>query len=121
MQAEGPRKKAMLAYNDIPYQFGSGLTQDEQQQLDYIINKGVREYTPGEWGGKGFSGARNARRAFLNVETTRKASDIITNNFLRPGKPNVGRRRAMSDYYYDTQTQRLPYQLEYWREKLKSW
>jgi len=100
MQAEAGRQKAMRNYNEVPYVFGSGLTQEEQQQLDYIINKGIKSYTPGEWGKKGFKGARQARQAFLNTKDVNEASDIITNNFLRPGKPHISRRRAMSDYYY---------------------
>lgn len=121
MQAEGARKKAMLAYNRTPYSFGSGLTPEEQHQLDYIINKGIQNYTPGEWGKSGFNGARQARNAFLNAKTTRRASDIITNNFLRPGKPNLNRRRVMSNYYYNTQKERIPYQIESWSNILKSW
>ena len=121
MQAEGSRKKAMLAYNRTPYSFGSGLSPEEQQQLDYIIDKGIQNYTPGEWGKSGFNGARHARNAFLNAKTTRRASDIITNNFLRPGKPNLNRRRVMSDYYYNTQKERIPYQIESWSNILKSW
>ncbi len=121
MQAEGARKKAMLAYNRTPYSFGSGLSPEEQQQLDYIIDKGIQNYTPGEWGKSGFNGARHARNAFLNAKTTRMASDIITNNFLRPGKPNLNRRRVMSDYYYNTQKERIPYQIESWSNILKSW
>lgn len=100
MQAEASRQRAMRNYNEVPYVFGSGLTQEEQQQLDYIINKGIKSYTPGEWGRKGFSGARQARQAFLSTEDVNRASDIMTNNFLRPGKPHINRRRAMADYYY---------------------
>lgn len=121
IQAEGPRKKAMLEYNETPYSFGSGLSPEEQQQLDYIIDKGVQNYTPGEWGMSGFSGARQARNAFLNVKTTRRASDIITRNYLRPSKPAYDRRRKMSDYYYNTQKERIPYQIEFWNNPLKSW
>lgn len=112
MQAEGSRKKAMLNYNEVPYSFGSGLTQEEQQQLDYIVDKGVNTYTPGEWGEKGFSGARKAREAFLNTTSTREASDIITNNFLRPSKPHTDRRREMSDYYDDKYSKVFPCSME---------
>lgn len=121
IQAEGSRKKAMLEYDRTPYSFGSGLSPEEQQQLDYIIDKGIKHYTPGEWGRAGFSGARQARNAFLNVDTTRSASDIITRNYLRPSKPAYDRRRKMSDYYYDTQKERIPYQIEFWNNPLKSW
>lgn len=121
IQAEGPRKKAMLEYNETPYSFGSGLSPEEQQQLDYIIDKGVQNYTPGEWGMSGFSGARQARNAFLNIKTTRRASDIITRNYLRPSKPAYDRRRKMSEYYYNTQKERIPYQIEFWNNPLKSW
>lgn len=121
IQAEGPRKKAMLEYNETPYSFSSGLSPEEQQQLDYIINKGIKKYTQNEWGKTGYSGARKAREAFLNADTVRKASDIITRNYLRPGKPAYARRRKMSDFYYNTQKERIPYQIEYWSNPLKSW
>jgi len=121
MQAEEPRKSAMLAYNETPYSFGSGLSPEEQQQLDYIINKGIKKYTQNEWGKTGYSGARAARVAFLNAKNTREASDIITRNYLRPGKPAYARRRKMSDFYYNTQKERIPYQIEYWSNPLKSW
>lgn len=101
IQAEGARQKAMKNYHDVPYLFGSGLSWEEQQQLDYMLNKGIKSYTPGEWGRKGFSGARQARQAFIDSNDTQEASDIFTFNYLRPGKPNVARRRAMSNYYYD--------------------
>ena len=114
MQAEGARKRAMLSYNDKPYLFGSNLSQEEQQQLDYILDKGIDAYTPGEWGKKGFSGARKAREAFVSSSDTREASDIITNNFLRPGKPNISRRRAMSGYFDEKYSNTAPYNMENW-------
>lgn len=101
MQAEAGRQRAMRKYNDVPYEFGSNLTQEEQQQLDYIIEKGINSYTPGEWGKSGFKGARNARQAFLDTNDVNQASDIITFNYLRPGKPHQDRRRKMSQYYYN--------------------
>lgn len=100
MQAEGLRKKNMLDHDYI-YQFGSKLSPEEQQQLDYIIDKGIDLYTPGEWGNKNFKGARDARNAFLNTDNVLEASDIITNNFLRPGKPQIDKRREMAEYYMD--------------------
>lgn len=101
IQAEAGRQRAMKNHHDTPYLFGSKLTPEEQQQLDYIIDKGINSYTPGEWGRKGFSGARQARQAFLDAQDVNAASDIFTYNYLRPGKPQVDRRRAMSSYYYD--------------------
>lgn len=101
IQAEGDRQTAMRNYADTPYLFGSDLSDEEQQQLDYVVDKGIKHYTPGEWGRKGFNGARDARRAFLNVNDVNTASDIITNNYLRPGKPHLERRRNMSNYYYN--------------------
>lgn len=101
IQAEAGRQKAMRTFNDVPYQFGSKLSPEEQQQLDYIIEKGINSYTPGEWGRKGYSGAREARKAFLNAPDVNTASDIFTYNYLRPGKPAVNRRRVMSQYYYE--------------------
>lgn len=101
IQAEASRQRAMRNYDEVPYVFGSGLTQEEQQQLDYIVNKGINNYTSGEWGRKNFSGARQARQAFINANTLNKASDIFTYNYLRPGKPHIERRRKMSNYYLE--------------------
>lgn len=109
-QMEEPRRKAMMEYNKVPYLFGSKLTPEEQQQLDYIIDKGFNSQTTNEWRhGKGFNGANAARKAFLNAQTVREASDIITNNYLRPGKPHLKRRRAMSEYYYDKYAKKKPF------------
>ena len=121
MQAEGDRQEKMKNYDKVPYSFGSGLTDEEQWQLDYIINEGIKKYTPGEWSNTGFGRAKKAREAFLKANTVRKASDIITTNYLRPGKPAYGRRRKMSDFYYNTQKERIPYQIEDWSNPLKSW
>ena len=109
MQAEGSRKDAILNYYDNPYVFGNGLTANEQQQLDYIVDKGILNYTPGEWGKRGYRGARDARNAFLNEEDPIKASDIITRNFLRPGKPHTERRRTMTKYFDESQNERNKY------------
>ena len=106
MQAEGARQKAIKNYDGSTYIFGGGLTPQEQLQLDYIIDKGIQTYTPGEWGKKGYSGARKAREAFLNETDPMKASDTITLNFLRPSKQNLYRRRAMTQYYDETQRKR---------------
>ena len=112
MQAEGQRQKAMRNY-DYTYEFGSGLSPEEQQQLDYIINEGMYKDTPGEWRyGKGYSTAKSARKDFLNTEDVNKASSIITNNYLRPGKPHTERRKAMSNYYYDKYISTFPYNME---------
>lgn len=112
MQAEGQRQKAMKNYDYI-YEFGSGLSPEEQQQLDYIVNEGMYKDTPGEWRhGKGYSTAKSARKDFLNTEDVNKASSIITNNFLRPGKPHTERRKAMSNYYYDKYISAFPYNME---------
>ena len=47
-QMEEPRRKAMMEYNEVPYLFGSKLTPEEQQQLDYIIDKGFNSQTTNE-------------------------------------------------------------------------
>ena len=117
MQAEAGRQRAMKNHPYI-YEFGSGLTPEEQQQLDYIIDKGINSYTPGEWGRKGFSGARQARQAFLDTDDLNAATTIITNNFLRPGKPHTTRRQAMAEYYDDVMTSQLPYSMEKYQEGL---
>lgn len=109
MQAEAGRQRAMKNYSDTIYEFGAGLSPEEQQQLDYILDKGINSYTPGEWGRKGFRGARDARIGFLNAQTVKDASDIITNNFLRPGKPHLARRRNMSEYYDYKYNPEIPY------------
>lgn len=114
IQAEAGRQKAMRSYNAVPYQFGSNLTPEEQQQLDYIIDKGINSYTPGEWGKKGYKGARDARKAFINETDVTKASDIITRNFLRPSKEHINRRRVMSNYYNQEMKNRFPYNMEDW-------
>lgn len=119
MQAEAGRQRAMRGYNEVPYQFGSNLSPEEQQQLDYIVDKGINSYTPGEWGRKGYSGARQARQAFIDAKDTQTASDIITNNFLRPGKPQMQRRRNMSEYYDDKYANMFPYNMEKYQEGLE--
>ena len=101
IQAEGARKKALKAYHGNPYVFGSGLLPEEQKQLDYIIDVGINNYTPGEWGKQGYSGARAARKAFIDSSDVNEASDIFMRNYLRPGKPHQERRRKMSNYYFD--------------------
>lgn len=101
IQAEGARKKALKFYQGNPYVFGSGLLPEEQKQLDYIIDVGINNYTPGEWGKQGYSGARAARKAFIDSSDVNEASDIFMRNYLRPGKPHQERRRKMSNYYFD--------------------
>lgn len=101
IQAEGARKKALKEYQGNPYVFGSGLSPEEQKQLDYIIDVGINNYTPGEWGKKGYSGARAARKAFIDSSDVDEASDIFMKNYLRPGKPHQDRRRKMSNYYFN--------------------
>lgn len=101
IQAEGARKKALKSYQGNPYVFGSGLLPEEQKQLDYIIDVGINNYTPGEWGKQGYSGARAARKAFIDSSDVNEASDIFMKNYLRPGKPHQERRRKMSNYYFD--------------------
>lgn len=109
MQAEGPRQKAYRTYNEVPYLFGSNLTPEEQQQLDYIIDKGLNTQTSGEWRhGKGYNKAAAARQAFLQTTDTQTASDIFTNNFLRPSKPHLARRRAMTEYFNDKYNKSFP-------------
>lgn len=112
MQAEGKRQKAMRNYDYI-YEFGSGLSPEEQQQLDYIINEGIHKDTPGEWRyGKGYNSAKQARKAFLSSNDVKKATSIIQNNYLRPGKPHLDRRQAMGEYYFDKYTNTFPYNME---------
>ena len=116
MQAEGARQKAMRNY-DYVYEFGSGLSPEEQQQLDYIINEGIYKDTPGEWRhGKGYSRAKDARKAFLNTEDVNKAAMIVQNNFLRPGKPHTQRRQDMAEYYEDKYSRTFPYNLEEYKD-----
>lgn len=112
IQAEGARQKAMRNY-DYTYEFGSGLSPEEQQQIDYILNEGIHKDTPGEWRyGKGFNTAKSARQAFLNTEDVDRATSIAQNNFIRPGKPHAERRNAMSNYYYDKYISTYPYNME---------
>ena len=112
MQAEGARQKAMKSYN-YTYEFGSGLSPEEQKQLDYVINEGMYKDTPGEWRyGKGYKRAKDARQAFLNSDDVNKAALIIQNNYLRPGKPHTQRRQDMAEYYEDKYSQTFPYNME---------
>ena len=46
IQAEAGRQRAMRTHNDTPYLFGSKLSPEEQQQLDYVIDKGIDNYSP---------------------------------------------------------------------------
>lgn len=112
MQAEGARQKAMKNH-PYTYEFGSGLTPEEQKQLDYIIEKGMQTNTSGEWRyGKGYNSAKSARQGFLSTDDVRKATSIVQNNYLRPGKPHSERRQAMGEYYYDKYTDTFPYNME---------
>ena len=116
MQAEGARQRAMRNYDYI-YEFGSGLSPEEQQQLDYIINEGMYKDTPGEWRfGRGYNKAKDARKAFLNTNDVDKAALIIQNNYLRPGKPHTQRRQGMAEYYADKYSNVFPYNMEEFEE-----
>ena len=115
LQTEPDRYKKLQQYNEIPYKFGIGLTPDEQHQLDYFINKGVKNYTSGEWGrkrykGKDYKSARDARKDFNNPNrTAQELSDILMKSYFRPGKPQEWRRDKMTDYFYNEMPTRFPY------------
>lgn len=96
-----PRKNNFINYDGQPYEFGSELDPETQRQLDYIIDKGLNDYTIGEWRKVGKSGARNVRKEFLKESDITKASDLFTKGYLRPGKPHTKRRQSMSKYFND--------------------
>lgn len=100
-QWEGDRLEAIRNFPYI-YEFGSGVTPDEQRQLDAILSRGIYNDVPGEWRhGYGFNRASDARQGFLSSDNPEAASDILMYNYFRPGKPRQNRRRAISKYYYD--------------------
>ena len=101
IQATDPaRKNSFINYVGQPYSFGSGLSQESQRQLDYIVKKGLDTYTVGEWRKvQGTAGARDARKKFLETNNIKKASDLFTDSYLRPGKPHKERRQDMTKYY----------------------
>lgn len=103
IQATNPaRKKSFIEYDGQPYVFGSKLNPETQRQLDYIIDKGLDNYTIGEWrGNKNISKARTARKKFLDSKDINEASKIFTENYLRPGKAHKKRRSSMSNYFYN--------------------
>ena len=96
-----PRKSNFINYNGQPYEFGSKLDPETQRQLDYIIDKGLNNFTIGEWRKVGNLGARNVRKEFLKESDITKASDLFTKGYLRPGKPHQKRRQSMSTYFND--------------------
>lgn len=96
------RKNAFINYDGQLYEFGSELNPETQRQLDYIIDKGLNTQTRGEWrGNHNISRASVARRKFLEATDVNKASTIFTENYLRPGKPHIKRRKSMSNYFND--------------------
>lgn len=106
-----PRKNNFINYDGQPYEFGSKLDPETQRQLDYIIDKGLNNYTVGEWRKVGKSGARNVRKEFLKESDIIKASDLFTKGYLRPGKPHTKRRQSMSTFYNEKYTN--PFENEY--------
>lgn len=106
-----PRKNNFINYDGQPYEFGSKLDPETQRQLDYIIDKGLNDYTIGEWRKVGKSGARNVRKEFLKESDIIKASDLFTKGYLRPGKPHTKRRQSMSTFYNEKYTN--PFENEY--------
>lgn len=106
-----PRKNNFINYDGQPYEFGSELEPETQIQLDYIIDKGLNNYTIGEWRKVGKSGARNVRKEFLKESDIIKASDLFTKGYLRPGKPHTKRRQSMSTFYNEKYTN--PFENEY--------
>lgn len=106
-----PRKNNFINYDGQPYEFGSKLDPETQRQLDYIIDKGLNNYTIGEWRKVGKSGARNVRKEFLKESDIIKASDLFTKGYLRPGKPHTKRRQSMSTFYNEKYTN--PFENEY--------
>lgn len=117
LQTEPDRYRKLQKYDEVPYKFGTGLTPDEQHQLDYFINKGVKNYTSGEWGrenynGKKYKSARDARKDFNDPNrTAQELSDILMKSYFRPGKPQEWRRDKMTDYFYNEMPTRFPYSL----------
>lgn len=120
LQTEPDRYKKLQKYNEVPYKFGTGLTPDEQHQLDYFINKGVKNYTSGEWGrenykGKKYKSARDARIDFNDPnKSAQELSDILMKSYFRPGKPQEWRRDKMTDYFYNDMPTRFPYRMDEW-------
>lgn len=106
-----PRKNNFINYDGQIYEFGSELDPETQRQLDYIIDKGLNNYTIGEWRKVGKSGARNVRKEFLKESDIIKASDLFTKGYLRPGKPHTKRRQSMSTFYNEKYTN--PFENEY--------
>ncbi len=106
-----PRKNNFINYDGQPYEFGSELDPETQRQLDYIIDKGLNNYTIGEWRKVGKSGARNVRKEFLKESDIIKASDLFTKGYLRPGKPHTKRRQSMSTFYNEKYTN--PFENDY--------
>lgn len=115
LQTEPDRYRKLQQYNEVPYKFGIGLTPDEQHQLDYFINKGVKNYTSGEWGRKSYKkedykSARDARKDFNDPNrTAQELSDILMKSYFRPSKPQEWRRDKMTDYFYNEMPTRFPY------------
>lgn len=117
LQTESDRYRKLQQYNEVPYEFGTKLTPSEQHQLDYFINKGVKNYTSGEWGRKGYKSARDARKAFNNPnKSAQELSDILMRNYFRPGKPQEKRRDRMTDYFDNKMSARFPYVLEKYKQ-----
>lgn len=109
IQFTDPSRKASLKEFQPIHDFDGVLDPELQRQARYITTN-VAGLKRGEWrhGGKsnGFDTAREAKESFFNnSKSLTDLVEIISENYVRPGKPHLDRRKEVATYlnkeYYD--------------------
>lgn len=109
IQFTDPSRKASLKEFQPIHDFDGVLDPELQRQARYITTN-VAGLKQGEWrhGGKsnGFDTAREAKESFFNnSKSLTDLVEIISENYVRPGKPHLDRRKEVATYlnkeYYD--------------------
>lgn len=105
---DSSRKSSLKEFQPI-HDFDGVLDPELQRQARYITTN-VSNLKPGEWrhGGKSnkFNTARGAKEAFFdNSKSLDDLVEIVSENYVRPGKPHLDRRKEVAAYlnkeYYD--------------------
>ena len=109
IQFTDPSRKSSLKEFQPIHDFDGVLDPELQRQARYITTN-IANLKPGEWrhGGKSnkFNTAREAKEAFFdNSKSLDDLVEIVSENYVRPGKPHLDRRKEVAAYlnkeYYD--------------------
>lgn len=95
------RKKHLEEFQPI-HDFDGVLDPELQRQARYITSN-VSDLKPGEWrhggGSNRFDTAREAKSAFYdNNKSLEDLVTIVSENYVRPGKPHLDRRKEVATY-----------------------